>query len=138
GVADRAQQAVASRLDRLLVSADKAAGVQQAPRGTKVTSHFADIHRLVSTPEGQARFDRVLLQLTDLPRALQSVGTGGGGLNPLDAMAQAGGGDAAKTLRQAAATLPPMVAGLITQVTGRRTQVAMGEARNQLLNLYRT
>jgi type VI secretion system protein ImpL len=138
GVVDRAQQAVASRLDRLLNTAETAAGApQQAQRGAKVTAHFADIHRLVGTPEGQARFDRVLAQLNDLQRGLQSVGTGVGEINPLDAMAQAGSGDAARTLRQEAATLPPMLAGLVNQVTGRSTQVAMGQARNELLNLYR-
>src|SRR5690606_33993187 len=109
-----------------------------APRGTKVTSYFADIHQLVGADGGQGRIERVLAQLNELQRSLQSVGTGVGEVNPLDALAQSGSGDAARTLRQEAATLPPVLAGLVTQVTGHSTAVAVGQARTELLNLYRS
>jgi type VI secretion system protein ImpL len=139
GAIDKAQQAVKDRIGKMFSAGAKAAGLPtSAPRGTKVTQHFADLHRYLEGPAGQAPIDRHLAMIAQVQQRLQSVGTGVGEVNPLEALVQSGSGDTIKALKQEAATLPPVLADLVNQVSERSASVAMGQARAQLAQVYDT
>ena len=135
GVAEKAEQAVKARLDKLLGSAQKAAGADKP--GALVTKHFDSIHKLVAGGPGQAPIDRVLAQLGQLQTQIASVGGNVGQTSPLEALSRAGGGESLKALQREAALLPPSVGAVISQIGGRSEQLAIGQARGELENRYR-
>lgn len=122
-------------LGKLFTSAKQAAGAATGePPGTQVTAHFASIHRLVDAAGGQPPIDRALAKMGQVQLLLQSVGTGIGQNSQVDPQLEV----ALKSLQQEAANLPPLVAGVVTQVTGKSASAAMGQARSELMNLYTT
>jgi type VI secretion system protein ImpL len=134
GVAEKAEQAVKARLDKLLGSAQKPGADKP---GTLVTKHFDPIHKLVAGGQGQAPIDRVLAQLGQLQTQIASVGGNVGQTNPLEALSRAGGGESLKALQREAALLPQPIGAVVSQIGGRSEQLAIGQARGELENRYR-
>ena len=129
GVVDQ----VKSGLGKLFSAAKQATGDSEGqPLGGQVTAHFAPIHRLVEGGQGQAPIDRVLVLMGQVQQSLQSVGTGIGQTAKVGTVPEA----MLKTLQQEAAGLPPIIASLVTQLTGKSAVAAMGQARSELMNLY--
>lgn len=135
GVAEKAEQAVKARLDKLLGSAQKAAGADKP--GALVTKHFDPIHKLVAGGPGQAPIDRVLAQLGQLQTQIASVGGNVGQTSPLEALSRAGGGESLKALQREAALLPQPIGAVVSQIGGRSEALAIGQARGELENRYR-
>jgi len=135
GVAEKAEQAVKARLDKLLGSAQRPANADKP--GALVTKHFDPIHKLVAGGSGQAPIDRVLAQLGQLQMQIASVGGNVGQTSPLEALSRAGGGESLKALQREAALLPPSVGAVISQIGGRSEALAIGQARGELENRYR-
>lgn len=132
-----AQQAISNRIGKLLDAGKAMAGVAPAPTpGAQVTQHFAGLHQALTgppgTPAGGAPIDRVLGTIGQLQQQLMAVGTGAGDRNPLEQIAQAGGGNLAKSLQAEASLLPPSVGTLIAQVGGRSEGVTLTQARTEL------
>jgi type VI secretion system protein ImpL len=137
GAAAKAEQAVKARLDKLLGSAQKAAGAGAEKPGTQVTKHFDPIHKLVAGGAGQAPIDRVLAQLGQIQTQIASVGGSVGQTNPLEALSRAGGGESLKALQREAASLPQPIGAMVSQIGGRSSALAIGQARGELENRYR-
>jgi type VI secretion system protein ImpL len=135
GVAEKAEQAVKARLDKLLGSAQKSAGADKP--GALVTKHFDPIHKLVAGGPGQAPIDRVLAQLGQLQMQIASVGGNVGQTSPLEALSRAGGGESLKALQREAALLPQPIGAVVSQIGGRSEALAIGQARGELENRYR-
>jgi type VI secretion system protein ImpL len=135
GVAEKAEQAVKARLDKLLGSAQRAAGADKP--GALVTRHFDPIHKLVAGAPGQAPIDRVLAQLGQLQAQIAGVGGNVGQTSPLEALSRAGGGESLKALQREAALLPQPVGAVVAQIGGRSEALAIGQARGELENRYR-
>jgi type VI secretion system protein ImpL len=135
GVAEKAEQAVKARLDKLLGSAQRAANADKP--GALVTRHFDPIHKLVAGGPGQAPIDRVLAQLGQLQTQIASVGGNVGQTSPLEALSRAGGGESLKALQREAALLPQPIGAVVSQIGGRSEQLAIGQARGELENRYR-
>jgi type VI secretion system protein ImpL len=134
GVAEKAEQAVKARLDKLLGSAQKAGADKP---GALVTKHFDPIHKLVAGGQGQAPIDRVLAQLGQLQTQIASVGGNVGQTSPLEALSRAGGGESLKALQREAALLPQPIGAVVSQIGGRSEALAIGQARGELENRYR-
>jgi type VI secretion system protein ImpL len=137
GAVAAAQQAISDRLGKLLNAGKALAGVTPtAAPGTQVTMHFAALHQALAgppgTPPGGAPIDRVLSIIGQLQQQLMAVGTGAGDRNPLDQIAQAGGGNLAKSLQAEAGLLPPAVGALVAQVGGRSEGITITQARSEL------
>ncbi len=142
GAVAAAQQAVASRIGKLLDAGKALAGVAPAPvPGAMVTAHFQGLHQaltgLPGAAPGAAPIDRVLSIIGQLQQQLLAVGTGAGDRNPLEQVAQAGGGSLAKALQQQASLLPPSVGALVAQVGGRSEGVTLTQARTELEARFR-
>jgi type VI secretion system protein ImpL len=135
GVAEKAEQAVKARLDKLLGSAQRAAGADKP--GALVTKHFDPIHKLVAGAPGQAPIDRVLAQLGQLQAQIAGVGGNVGQTSPLEALSRAGGGESLKALQREAALLPQPIGAVVAQIGGRSEALAIGQARGELENRYR-
>ena len=67
--------------------------------GARVSAHFAPIRQLMTGSGGSAQIDSVLLALADTQRRLQSIGSGLGDTNALDALSRNGEADALRSLR---------------------------------------
>ena len=136
GAVSAAVKATQDRLEKLLGAGRRAIGGEAAKPGSRVTAHFAPIHKLVAGAPGSAPIDRVLAQLGQVQQQMRAVGGGLGETNPLDALVRSGQGDALKSLQQEAKMLPAPIDALVSQVGGRSAQLAVGEARGELTNRY--
>jgi type VI secretion system protein ImpL len=136
GAVAKAAQSATGTLDKLFGAAREASGAGSTQPGAKVTAAFDSIHKLVTGPPGQAPIDNVLAQLGRIAQQLQSVGSGIGETDPLQALTRSGSGEALKALQQQASLLPPAVASLVTQIGGRSQAIAVGQARGELDNRY--
>jgi type VI secretion system protein ImpL len=137
GMAEKAEQAVKARLDKLLGTAQKAVGAGTDKPGAQVTAHFDSIHKLVAGGQGAAPIDRVLAQLGQIQTQIASVGGSVGQTNPLEALSRAGGGESLKSLQREAALLPAPIGAMVAQIGGRSEALAAGQARGELDNRYR-
>jgi len=127
--ADRAQIRLLSRT----FGEDK--GAVRKP-GAKVAAHFAPIHELLAGTAGHARLDEVLASLTRTHDQLQSIGTGLGETNALDALTKSGQAGALQSLAEVAKQLPPPVDEMIGQFGVRTVAVASTEAHVDLARRY--
>lgn len=104
--------------------------------GMRIAAHFAPLRELVSSTGGPAPIDAVLVSLGDTQRRLQSIGSGLGDTNALDALSRAGEADALKSLQLVARQLPVPVGDMIGQIGLRSEAVAVTEARVDLVRRY--
>jgi type VI secretion system protein ImpL len=89
---------------------------------------------LLNAAGGQAPIDRALGKMAQVQQLMQAMGTGIGQNSQVDPALET----ALKSLQQEAANLPPLVAGVVTQVTGKSASAAMGQARSEFMNRYTT
>ena len=85
---------------------------------------------------GSAQIDSVLLALADTQRRLQTIGSGLGDTNALDALSRNGEADALRSLTLVARQLPVPVGDMIGQIGARTERVAVSEARVDLARRY--
>jgi type VI secretion system protein ImpL len=105
--------------------------------GARVSGHFAPLRQLVTGgANGPAQIDAVLIALGDTQRRLQSIGSGLGDTNALDALTRSGEADALRSLQLVARQLPVPVGDMIGQIGLRSEAVAVTEARVDLGRRY--
>jgi type VI secretion system protein ImpL len=104
--------------------------------GARVAAHFAPLRQLMTGGGGSAQIDSVLLALGDTQRRLQSMGSGLGDTNALDALTRNGEADALRSLQLVARQLPVPVGDMISQIGARTERVAVSEARLDLARRY--
>jgi type VI secretion system protein ImpL len=111
---------------------------KNAPRvpGTKVATHFAAIHTLMTGTPGQTPLDQILTLLARTHDELQSIGSGLGETSALDALTKSGQADALQGLQLAAKQLPPPVNDMIGQFGTRTVAVASTQAHVDLARRY--
>jgi type VI secretion system protein ImpL len=138
GAVTEAMRATQQRLQQILGNGPQDQAPNSAPPGARVTAHFERIHALVAAtpPGGPAPIDRVLAQIAQIQQQLNSVGSGLGQTNALEAVVHAGSGDALKSLEQQASMLPPPIAGLVAEVARRSEALTTGQARGELSGRY--
>jgi type VI secretion system protein ImpL len=131
-IAKRTLDGRASQLVRILGTQPSG----DARPGAKVSAHFAPIRQLMTGSGGSAQIDSVLLALADTQRRLQSIGSGLGDTNALDALSRNGEADALRSLQLVARQLPVPVGDMIGQIGARTERVAVSEARVDLARRY--
>jgi type VI secretion system protein ImpL len=134
-LAASAEKAVSNSLTKLFGSGNKAAAAPTAAE--KITVHFAQVDALVTGPPGGAPIDRVIQQIGQVQQKISSVGTGTGETSAIDAMKQAGQGEAFRALQLQAQTLPAPIGAMVAEIGGRTQSIQTGQARGQLDQLYR-
>ena len=107
------------RLGDIFNRGKAAIGLSTVVPGAKVTAHFAEIHGLVATEKGPAPIDSVLQRLQQIQQKLEPVGAGVGQTDPLDPVTMNSVGELANTLKREAASLPPTVGKILTEVADR-------------------
>ena len=114
-----AKPGVVSTFDNVFNRGKQAIGLSTIPPGTKVTTHFASIHRLVSADQGAAPIDSVIDKLKQVQQKLEPVGPAVGGTNPTDPAAINGVGELVNALKREATALPPSIAAIVNEVADR-------------------
>ncbi len=133
GVLTSAQDRLKGVLDR----GRQAMGLPTRVPGAQVTAHFAPIHLLMAGQPGAAPIDRVLEKMLRLQQQLSPVSSRNfGGIDPLEAAKRADTGEIVKSLRQDAATLPPVVGGLVTRIVNSAEVNVVAGVRNELTTRY--
>src|SRR5208282_1313276 len=135
-IAAAAAKAVMNPLNKLFNSGNKPAAGQPTP-AERITQHFLAVNQLVQGPPGAAPIDRVITQVAQIQQKMSALGTGVGETDPLGALEKSGQGDALKSLRLAASTLPAPIGALVAQVGGSSETLAVGQARGELDQRYR-
>jgi type VI secretion system protein ImpL len=132
-------RAAQEQLRKLLGGGSQDADANAGARpGARVTAHFARINQLVTAAPGggPAPIDGVLAQIGQIQKQLNSVGSGLGETNALEAVEHSGSGDALKSLTQQASMLPPPVDALIASIAKSSESLTTGQARGELNNRY--
>ena len=138
GAMSDAVRATQERLQKILGATQDTSNGPSGKPGAKVTAHFERIHQLVAAPPagGAPPIDRVLAQIGQIQQQLNSVGSGLGETNALEAVVHSGSGDALKSLQQQASMLPPPIAALVQDVAKRSEALTTGQARGELNSRY--
>jgi type VI secretion system protein ImpL len=123
--ASAAVGAAAARMDQLLGT--PAGGAQP---GATVTAHFEPLHKLVDGPPGGAPIDRTLSDLNQLQLQLRTASGGAGGAATVAQVLD--------MVKVVAAQLPAPIASVIGEAGAKSGEFALGEARTELGNRYRT
>jgi type VI secretion system protein ImpL len=100
--------------------------------GALVTAHFQEIHRLMAGEPGNAPIDRLLRSMGQVQHHLRSMGTGSA-VDLSDPVLR----DLLQSLQQEAATLPPVVQGLATQVGRKAEGTLLAGVTTNLESRYR-
>ena len=129
--------ALKKTVDAIFKEGKEQVGLSNVRPGKQVTDHFEPIRRLVDGDPGSAPIDRVINQIGAIQKQLSSVGTSFGDVSPLEALKKTGQGELMTSLQQDAKTLPPAVGAIVTQITGRAVEIAVGEAGKELSSRYR-
>jgi type VI secretion system protein ImpL len=132
-----AKPGIRSTFDNVFNSGKKAIGLSTVPPGTKVTAHFADIHRLVSADNGAAPIDSVIDKLKQVQQRLEPVGPAVGGTNLTDPAAINAVGELVKALKSEATALPPSIAAIVDEVADRTVGTIRSGVRGTLETRYR-
>ncbi len=114
-----AKPGIASTFDNVFNRGKQAIGLSTVAPGTKVTAHFAAIHRLVSADQGAAPIDSVIDKLKQVQQRLEPVGPAVGGTNLTDPAAINSVGELVNALKREATALPPSIAAIVNQVADR-------------------
>ena len=131
-----AEATVKGRLESIFERGKKAVGVATVAPGTKVTAHFADLHRLVTGDTGGAPIDGVIRRLEELQKKVSGLGEGVGNKSPSDAAAVGDVSATADSLKLDAAQLPPAVGAVVTKVAAGTGAAVRGGLRGNLNSRY--
>jgi type VI secretion system protein ImpL len=113
----------------------KIGGTTIATPGALITQHFQLIHRLMAG--APAPIDGTLDQIRKIRDQLLKLGPQVGGEHPLRALSDPAVRDLLRALRQDAATLPPPVSALVTEIADKAEERVSGEATLEVETLYR-
>src|SRR5258705_440374 len=133
-----AKPGILSPFGNVFEQGKKAIGLSTVPPGTKVTPHFADIHRLVSGDQGAAPIDTDSDKLKQVQQRLEPVGPAVGGTNPTDPAAINSVGELVNSLKLEATALPPSVEAFVTEVANGTNGVIRRGVSGTLETRYRT
>ncbi len=133
-----AKPGIVSTLDNVFNKGKQAVGLSTVPPGTKVTAHFADIHRLVSAENGAAPIDSVINKLKQVQERLAPVGPAVGGTNLTDPASINAVGELVKALKNEATALPPSIAAIVNEVADRTAGTIRRGVIGTLETRYRT
>ena len=132
-----AKPGIVSTFDNVFNRGKQAIGLSTVPPGTKVTAHFAEIHRLVSADNGAAPIDGVIDKLKQVQQRLEPVGPAVGGTNPTDPAAINSVGELVNSLKREATALPPSVEAFVTEVANGTNGVIRRGVSGTLETRYR-
>jgi type VI secretion system protein ImpL len=133
-----AKPGIVSTIDNVFNRGKQAVGLSTVPPGTKVTAHFADIHRLVSADQGAAPIDSVIDKLKQVQKQLEPVGPTVGGTNPADPTAINNVGELVNELKREATALPPSIAAIVNEVADRTAVTIRRSVGGTIDTRYRT
>ncbi|MGH9372970.1 MAG: ImcF-related family protein, partial [Vicinamibacterales bacterium] len=102
----------------------EATGLSEPTPGMLVTAHFQPIHRMMAGEPGNTPLDRVLNRIGEIRQQLGALGPDVGGANPLDVLTSPVLRGMLQSLRQDAASLPPVIENLVSQI-GRKAEVSV-------------
>jgi type VI secretion system protein ImpL len=111
-------------------------GIATPAPGSKVTRHFADLHRLVTGEPGNAPIDGVVRRLEELQKKVGALGDGVGKTDPTNAGAVGAASEAADSLKLDAEHLPPAVGAVVTRIATGTASALRGGVSGSLANLY--
>jgi type VI secretion system protein ImpL len=132
GALDKALDAKLGGLKKILGAPPEGA----APPGTKVTTYFEPIRKLVDGPPGQAPIDQMLASLQQQSQRIQKTGSGVGQQSALDPSVQAAVGDAKRSLDLMAKQMPAPLGNIVAEVAQRSESIVSTEARGELGRRY--
>jgi type VI secretion system protein ImpL len=132
-----AKPGIVSTFDNVFNRGKQAIGLSTVTPGTKVTAHFASIHRLVSADQGAAPIDSVIDKLKQVQQRLEPVGPAVGGTNPADPAAINSVGELVNALKREATALPPSIAAIVNQVADRTAVTIRRGVSGTIENRYR-
>ena len=132
-----AKPGIVSTFDNVFNRGKQAIGLSTVAPGTKVTAHFAEIHRLVSADNGAAPIDGVIDKLKQVQQRLEPVGPAVGGTNPTDPAAINSVGELVNSLKREATALPPSVEAFVTEVANGTNGVIRRGVSGTLETRYR-
>ena len=131
-----ASTTVKGRLEGVFGTGKKVLGIDTPPAGTKVTKHFADLHRLVTGDAGSAPIDGVVRRLDELQKKVGALGDRVGNRPATDAGAVGAATEVAGALKLDAEQLPPEVAAVVTKIAAGASEAVRGGVRDTLANRY--
>ena len=132
-----AKPGIVSTFDNVFNRGKQAIGLSTVTPGTKVTAHFASIHRLVSADQGAAPIDSVIDKLKQVQQRLEPVGPAVGGTNLTDPAAISSVGELVNALKREATALPPSIASIVNEVADRTAVTIRSGVRGTLETRYR-
>ena len=139
-LADKAAgKAAQSSLGKILMD-DAAPGTVAAARkpGELVTEHFADLHRLLEGPPGQAPIDRTVGLLGQMSQCIGRMGDAVGTSGAAQSLTSGGCSDLARALEIETSQLPAGAAGVVGSLAGETQAVVRQQAKGELADLYRS
>jgi len=135
----RAKASQASPLGKLLLEQGTAGATATSRKpGDLVTEHFADLHRLLDGPPGQAPIDRTVALLGQMSQCLGRMGGAVGTASAAQSLTTGGCGDLARALEVEAGQLPAGAAGIVGSLAGETQAVVRDQAKGELADLYRS
>jgi type VI secretion system protein ImpL len=134
-----AKASQASPLGKLLLEPGAAgAAAPSSKPGDLVTEHFADLHRLLDGPPGQAPIDRTVALLGQMSQCLGKMGQGVGTASAAQSLTTGGCSDLARGLEVEAGQLPAGAAGIVGSLAGETQAVVRDQAKGELAVLYQS
>jgi type VI secretion system protein ImpL len=127
---------IKGRLGTVFGRGKQVLGISTVPPGTKVTKHFAELHRLVTGQGGNAPIDDVIRRLEELQKKMNEIGEGVGKRSPKDAGAVGEVGAIADSLKQDATQLPSAIATLVRKVADGAGAAVRSGLRGNLASRY--
>ncbi len=131
----QAPTGIAGRIGGLIARGKSAAGITEATPGAQVTAHFADIHRLMAGDAGAAPIDKLLEKLSQIQQKLAPIGDQIG-QNPIDPNTVNAVGQIVASVKIDAASAPPAVGGMVTQVADSALNTVRSTGRGKLNEIY--
>ncbi len=129
----------ASPLGKLLLQPGAGGAAEPALRpGDLVTEHFADLHRLLEGPPGQAPIDRTVALLGQMSQCLGRMGEAVGAASAAKSLTSGGCSELARALEVEVGQLPAGAAGVVGSLAGETQAVVRVQAKGELADLYRS
>lgn len=137
-LADKAGNAAqSSALGKILMEPGAAGAAAPARKpGDLVTEHFADLHRLLDGPPGQAPIDRTVSLLGQMSQCLGKMGDAVGTASAAQSLTTGGCSDLARSIEVEAKQLPAGAAAVVGSLAGETQDVVRGQAKGELAELY--
>jgi type VI secretion system protein ImpL len=112
-------------------------GAPSAPPGTKVTQHFAALHKLIEAPPGGTPpIDDTMRAIGEIQKQLAAAGSAVGQGSVLTQVATPAQAAAAAQLRVAAKELPQPISGIVAQIGSASQAETIGQASQELARRY--